>query len=609
MTEKIVINAEQHVFADEFLDIIGNPFGSDHAKGLAEWIKNSADAYNRETDSKGRELYPDQLQHIFLRINGKRPLVYECIDFVGMTKEDIDTAVKRWGDPKAASRGKKGDFLGGHGNGGKLYMRQMFKTAQFITYRDGRLNIFGFDPKGRYGFAKGFEDKKASATAVIKDFGLSSVISQLPEGMQKKARGKNAGFTIAQGIAPKNLKGARNTTGKIIERLCNHAQVRRPISHKRVFAIIGARDPFRLLGQRIIPKAGFEDPVVHQIPKKIQLGSDKVELANAKFKAGELILRTSERPFGGRGPGAAQRAALNCVEYLVGRSVVGVDRLHELGALRNHVESEFIYGECHCPILDDPKMRCVENDRENLVLNDRVLALRAWICDRINELTDKMAERTRREQNVKDLEESSKFNEFLNKWVRSNSLMAEIRATVFGGNEKGNGAFGIGEHESNIANKKKEKSKSKNDKPPGSGSGDESQRGPNNPRVLLSNYDQDPLDSGNEATVDCAPRHPPVYQRDIDVDHGIFWINTQNPLAKLIREDSKDGAESTRWREYMFQRHTDIIFKQMLYEKERKETELSAELVDFILDEITGKISKLAAEDSDMQQFLFGKKL
>jgi hypothetical protein len=188
MTEKIVIQTEHHVFADEFLDIIGNPFGSDHAKGLAEWIKNSADAYNRETDSKGRELYPDQLQHIYLRIHGKQPLIYECIDFVGMTKEDINKAVKRWGDPKAASRGKKGDFLGGHGNGGKLYMRQMFKTAQFITYRNGRLNIFGFDTKGRYGFGEGFEDKKVSVTSVIKEYELSGIISQLPAEMQKKAR-------------------------------------------------------------------------------------------------------------------------------------------------------------------------------------------------------------------------------------------------------------------------------------------------------------------------------------------------------------------------------------------------------------------------------------
>jgi len=608
MTQKVVINAEQHVFADEFLDIVGNPFGSDHAKGLAEWIKNSADAYNRETDSKGKELYPDQLQHIYLRVSGSRPLVYECIDFVGMSKDDIDKAVKRWGDPKAASRGKKGDFLGGHGNGGKLYMRQMFKTSQFITYRDGRLNIFGFDSKGRYGFANGFENKKISAAAAIKDFDLSGVISQLPAEMQKQVRGKNAGFTIAQGIGPKNLKGARNTTGKIIERLCNHPQVRRPINRKRVFAIIGARDAFRLLSHRIIPKAGFEDPVIHQIPKKLQLGSDSVEMANSKFPTGELVLRTSERPFGGRGPGARERAALNCIEYLVGHSVVGVDRLTELGALRNHVETEFIYGECNCPILDDPKMRSVDNDRENLILNDRVLALRAWICDRINELTEKMADRTRREQNVRDLEESSKFNEFLNSWLKSKSLMSEIRATLFGGNEKGDGAFGIGEHESNLTKKSKEKAKKKSDKPPSAGSGDESQRGPSNPRVLLSNYDQDPLDVVNGATVDCAPRHPPVYQRDIDVDQGIFWINTQSPLAKLIRDNSKDGAESTRWREYMFQRHSDIVFKQALYEKEKKETELSAEQVDFILDEITGKLSKLAAEDADMQEFLFGKK-
>ena len=81
---------------------------------------------------------------------------------------------------------------------------------------------------------------------------------------------------------------------------------------------------------RIIPKAGFEDPVIHQIPET-SLGSDSVEMANSKFPTGELVLRTSEGHLVVEGQGG-ERAALNCIEYLVGHSG-GVDRLTELGAL------------------------------------------------------------------------------------------------------------------------------------------------------------------------------------------------------------------------------------------------------------------------------------
>ena len=44
---KFKITETPHVIDDHLLNIIGNEFKFDHAKGLAEWLKNSADAYNR----------------------------------------------------------------------------------------------------------------------------------------------------------------------------------------------------------------------------------------------------------------------------------------------------------------------------------------------------------------------------------------------------------------------------------------------------------------------------------------------------------------------------------------------------------------------------------
>ena len=124
---------QRNEFDDHFLDVVGNEFKFDHAKGLAEWIKNSADAY-------ATARVKDSQQYVLLRFkqgNPKRESVFECIDFVGMTKKDIDKALKVWGLATAAKKGTNLATYGGHGNGGKFYMRQMFGTSRFLTYRDG----------------------------------------------------------------------------------------------------------------------------------------------------------------------------------------------------------------------------------------------------------------------------------------------------------------------------------------------------------------------------------------------------------------------------------------------------------------------------------------
>ncbi|HQN18653.1 MAG: hypothetical protein IT574_06170 [Candidatus Aureabacteria bacterium] len=92
------INVQPFVIDEAVLDLIGNEFKFDHAKGLAEWIKNSCDAYLREET-------PDDEQHIILRLTeDKRGMLsgMECIDFVGMDRKAIDEAFKRFFDPEAA---------------------------------------------------------------------------------------------------------------------------------------------------------------------------------------------------------------------------------------------------------------------------------------------------------------------------------------------------------------------------------------------------------------------------------------------------------------------------------------------------------------------------
>src|SRR3989344_8346722 len=104
MTESktLKIVEEKNVIDDHLLDIIGNEFNFDHEKGLAEWLKNSVDAYITKD-------VPDREQFIILRFTDgvKGDALFECIDFIGMSETDIDKAFKRWGDPEAAKRGLK----------------------------------------------------------------------------------------------------------------------------------------------------------------------------------------------------------------------------------------------------------------------------------------------------------------------------------------------------------------------------------------------------------------------------------------------------------------------------------------------------------------------
>src|SRR5437762_6457732 len=106
-----------------------------------------------------------------------------------MTKKQIDEAFKRFFDPQAAKKGAKQanlKTLGGHGNGGKFYMRQMFKTSRAITYRGRLMNIFGFNAKRQYGFEEGFENRKIELDDALAKAGINHL--KIPEQVMKQLR-------------------------------------------------------------------------------------------------------------------------------------------------------------------------------------------------------------------------------------------------------------------------------------------------------------------------------------------------------------------------------------------------------------------------------------
>jgi hypothetical protein len=585
---------EPNEFADELLDVVGQEFRFDHPKGLAEWIKNSADAYIRSG-------VPDHEQAMLIDLHEavpKRNSTFRVTDFVGMAHADIVEAFKRWGDPRAAKRGTAKQTLGGHGNGGKFYMRQSFKTSHFITYKDGVLNVYGFNDEHRYGFMEGHEDLAMSLADALEYAGID--LDALPDEARKRL-GVSGGFTVVVGEKPEQFSGSA-TARSIIEKLLTHPQARRVITHRPVFARIGRNlGEYRLL--EVTDPEGRPDFGVTRIvalPTKI-VGPDGDEhtFRDKKYPDAYLELHVARDTLRSKG---ADR-----IDIAGAVGIIGSYAVHELGG-NVPAAAEFIYGECLCPKLEDPEEDLVKNDREKLVEGDKSRALLDWIRGEVTLLAEQIAEADANQRRQQDLSQSSAFNEFLNQW--KNRFMPTLMSTLFGGPGEGGGFGGTGQGSGGVGDGSPtpdgDPNETDTDQGAGEqgGGGDEERPGRRAPRVLLSSQDADPLDPLS-GPVDCSPRHPAVYQRHQDVSEGIYWINTSRPLGQRILDDY--GSHSTRWRDYMFQRYVEIILKESIRELDRKQGALTADLIDTHIDDLYTRIHDQAEED--LAGFLFDEKL
>jgi hypothetical protein len=611
------IRAEKNQFDDAFLDIVGSEFKFDHAKGIAEWIKNSVDAYMTTTD------VPDAEQHLLLRFKigvPKKNSVFECVDFVGMKKQNIDKALKVWGLRDASKRGKNVATYGGHGNGGKFYMRQMFDKSHFITYRDGLLNVFGFDEGKKYGYAQGFEDCSVTLEAALKFARLDHL--KLPESVKERwsTNPDEAGFTVVRGEGPHRFSG-KATIKTILERLRTHPQARRILRHVPV-VYLAENDTFgtRLTLPVIDPREGFEEPRVYTLPKKLIVDGEDVDISALKGGVGKLTLWTSGVPLSR----SSEFAAMNTIDVLGQVGCIGSYRMNELGGfLRFSAESEFIYGEFEAAFLEDRDAPhdSVANDREKLHRNPLTDALLNWVRECVDDLAGAMAERRDNQKRSQDLRVSSAFNQLLNTW--KDGFMEKLTGELFGGRDMGEsfggsgggGAGGDGAAGANsvgkLSNSKKDSAGGDETGPgsgdkgaDGGGAGDERRKGPTFPRVLLSSLDQDPL-SELPSQLDLDERHPPVYQRAEDISANIFWINTSRALATRIIDTYT--VDSPRWREYMFQRYLEIIIKVALYQMAARDADLTAEKIDGMLDKVISRVHDAAAQE--LSSFLFDTRL
>jgi len=224
------------------------------------------------------------------------------------------------------------------------------------------------------------------------------------------------------------------------------------------------------------------------------------------------------------------------------------------------------------------------------------LAALEWARAQVESLAEKMETKNIQEKKKQDLKNTSQLNEILNKW--KNRFMSQVWAQIFAGKgpagtsgtEAGGGGGGDGGGGGGGGNTGG-----------GQEGGSETKRKPRFPQVLISGQHSDPLDPLSTESFYCDPRQPTVYQRPKDVEAGIYWINTARPLAEKILNEYT--ADSPRWREYLFQRYTEIILKEAIFLLGRMKPSITADDVVFCMDDITKRVHDQAAQDLDA--FLF----
>lgn len=276
-----------------------------HEDGLPEWLKNCADAYAREDA-------PEAKRVIFVILNddkrGNMPSI-SCLDFVGMNSRAIEENFRVWADPNAANRGATSNCIqGGHGNGGKCYMVQMFANyAQLYTVRDGKGNCygvrggsyrFGYVPDRRSGRDFRVNDVGGALGSALKETGCSlRTIQRILDSTSLQLEG----FTLVTGVGPKGV-GKSLRTSYIADALQEHTQMTRTLELCQVYVIGNGRlyrsgDRLRL--PDIEPLAGGEEPRIIDIPEYLldPRSEEKVSTTgHGELPAGRLVLRTSSAP-------------------------------------------------------------------------------------------------------------------------------------------------------------------------------------------------------------------------------------------------------------------------------------------------------------------------
>ena len=400
-----------HVHEEGAIRLICAQFRS-HEDGLPEWIKNSSDMYRR------MDAGPEESVIVVLLRDGDKsePALVGCLDFGGMTTADIEQRFRNWADPEAAGNRTEG-IEGGHGNGGKCYMTQMFASHSLIhTVCEGRGNRYGFKagnvkpgyfPSVEEGRGYPVDEPQAELADALKLFGLN--VTALPDSARDLWERRNS-FTLVLGVGAKTLTENRIPHSSWAESLQGHQQMVQAIQRNRIFVVhhdrrqvTGGDEPLALPEIRPIP--GAEAPRVVEIPTELVDPTTRERVATEAVEGqSRLVLRTSDK---------SMRWSLKARHTVNGWTHDRRSTGHwEVPSLSRAGYANQIYGDMFLDRLADFR----QNDRRNHSDGPLTRALREWISEQIETYSAEFVKLDQLEASKEQKAELSRLNDALNSW-------------------------------------------------------------------------------------------------------------------------------------------------------------------------------------------------
>jgi hypothetical protein len=413
------------------------PFLS-HENGLPEWVKNSAAAYLRDR----REPLKRTIILLFSSKKRAEPASIACLDFVGMTSTQIERDFRQWADPDAAIRDGNREVqigeLGGHGNGGKCYMTQMFEDYSYIrTVRNGLGCTYGVKGSSvALGYVPNREDGKDVAVRSIPEeiaaclSTMRASASALPDEVRKLIS-EAQGFTFIRGVSPRYWED-RNVCQNLIESLLGHHQMITPLQLCQIYILVNGtvqNSGRPLVLPHIDPMQNYETPRNISIPEIVRDPLSNQNVSSTKqsqFPAGELRIHTSDKNMQlGRG---GKRQWRHTVTYHTKQSgVIGKTPMRSLDVDSSY--RDYLYCECSLDALDEFQ----QNNRGFLAESPLTRAVEAWISSQVKAFCRELEERDKRLIRAQDKDELTRLNDWLDQW--KNQFFQDFMQGLYGQGE------------------------------------------------------------------------------------------------------------------------------------------------------------------------------
>jgi hypothetical protein len=352
------------------------------------------------------------------------------IDFGGTTHQSVEDFFLYWGSRTAASHGDLSNaaVTGGHGNGGKFYMREMWKGgARFSTWRNNKATSLvvekrSDDTTGFWEVQNQFMGWRESLNLALNNGdglgGSESIISHLkandPEIVTELDAGTR-GLTVvvgrrAQQVHSSNdvVVGSRWNHQKLIDELRDASQARRPIRELDITVLRNGQ-----LGvDRLMPARVDEDP--DWLPVELEVPRDLLRDADWRVQnssAGTLRIAKSIVQLSGR------HKDLNSVFVLDSQgNPIASYPFGELPFLGYSPVLSLFSAELQLtfPQVDE----LVQNDRERLVNTPTTDAILAWLVEQIWARVAALEEDQRSQEQNSELQKAAVLDDALNQHAK-----------------------------------------------------------------------------------------------------------------------------------------------------------------------------------------------